>query len=132
MRHLNPSLNSGSYVLMKALHEHGAMTATELAATPAFVGVASKVSLILQTWIERGWVTFGEDKFALTTVGRKFFGGVEEVPPYVGQVATSSQINLMTRPPYKSPRRVVRADVPVWSVRAEGFGFKALSGAVAP
>jgi len=37
---------------------------------------------------------------------------------YVGQIAAPRQINMMTRPAYVPPKRVMRADAPDCSVRA--------------
>jgi hypothetical protein len=131
-----PSESTAAYKVAALLMRHGAMTIADIC-TKVDLGLGSmaKRRYAIERRVEAGWFQMDGDRVMLTEFAKAYMAGrvdmnaAEPAPKYVGQIATSSQINMLTRPPYKSPRRVVRADVPAWSVRAEGFGFKALSGA---
>jgi hypothetical protein len=53
---------------------------------------------------------------------------VVEEPKYEGVVAGPNTIQPMKAKPYVPPKRFMRVDVPDWSKRPEGFGFKTALG----
>lgn len=131
-----PSEHTVAYKIAACLKRNGPMTLAEVFAKVDFYdNRASRKRLVIDRRIESGWFQMEGDKLALTEfaatymVGRVDMTAAEPTPKFIGSMATGPQFNMLTRPPYKSPRRVVRADVPAWSVRPDGFGFKALSGA---
>lgn len=121
-----PAFKSGSYTMMHALHTHGPMTAHQVA--EHISGGKERVNVSLQAWIERGWVLFDKGVFSLTSKATNFFDGATESKKPVGGIpATGCTFNMLTRPPYKSPR-TYRREGPAWAQRPASFGFVTISG----
>lgn len=121
-----PAFNGAAYTLMKAMHGRKPMSTLQLIEAAEINATARQVSLTLQSWLERGWVLF-DGRWTLTPFAENYFGGGEEKPKFVGIPATSCTFNMLTRPPYKSPRTYRRED-PDWAKRPEGFGFVTIAG----
>lgn len=128
MRTKYPAFNGVAYTLMKALHGKRPMSTLQLIEASGVHTTAAKVSLTLQSWIEKGWV-LNDGYWSLTPFAQSYFGGGEDKPKFVGIPAAYCSFNVLTRPTYKPPRRFVREDVPAWSVRPAGFSVKSAMGA---
>jgi hypothetical protein len=122
-----PAFNGAAYTLMKAMHGRKPMSTLQLIEASGFIGASAKVALTLQSWIEKGWV-LNNGYWSLTPFAQNYFGGGEDKPKFVGIPATSCTFNMLTRPPYKSPR-TYRREGPEWAQRPSGFGFKSAMGA---
>lgn len=123
-----PAFNGAAYTLMKALHGKKPMTTLQLIEAAEFHGASAKVALTLQSWIEKGWVLFN-GCWSLTPFAQSYFGGGEDKPKFVGIPATGCTFNMLTRPPYKTPR-TYRREGPEWAQRPVGFGFVTIAGVV--
>lgn len=86
----------------------------------------------LQGAIRSGWLTVAQsghiDCSAVARAHYDKLAGIEEVK-YIGKVAAPREVfNAYERPPlrkaYMPNSRGIRSDIPTWSERPAGFGFK--------
>lgn len=119
-----PQRASAAYKAGEYLHKNGAQTEEELFAAVKFGTRPCDRARRLQDAIIDGWLTTTPSGLInLSDAARKYFEQAK--PRYVGKVAGPRQINLMDRPPYVPPKRMVRDDVPAWSIRAKPTFYKA-------
>jgi hypothetical protein len=113
-----PQRASAAYKAGEYLHKNGPQTEEELFAAVKFGTRPGDRARRLQDAIIDGWLTTTPNGLvALTDAARDHFAKPKS--RYVGKVALPRQIDVMNRPPYVPPKRVIRDDVPAWSVRAK-------------
>ncbi len=123
------------YQVGQYLHKHGPMTEHDL-----FAGMGVRISVTLQDdtvqrSLRSGWlVTAPGDKIDCSPTARDHFdreAGIVRVKP-MGEIAAPREINVFKQPPlsrkYMINSRGIRQDIPAWSVRPAGFGFKSIGG----
>lgn len=79
----------------------------------------------LKRAVSAGWLTRSEHgTLDITAEARELLATHDELEPppkLTGTVATSRMMNVYERPAYKPAKRIVRHDVPEWSIRPAGF-----------
>ena len=126
-----PTKNTAAYQIGVLLHTHGPMPLKAIFSMYAYKANDWSRRELLAKWIDNGWFEMQEDKYALTEMAFAYLEGAPaapESPKFVGIPATSCTFNMLTRPPYKSPR-TYRREGPEWAQRPAGFGFKSAMGA---
>jgi hypothetical protein len=109
---------SAAYKVGEYLHKNGPQTEEQLFAAVRFGTRQGDRARRLQDAIIDGWLTTTPSGLInLTDAARKHFEQAK--PPYVGKVAEPRSINMMERPAWVPPKRIVRDDVPAWSVRVK-------------
>ena len=117
------------------LHKHGPMFQQEL-----FAGMGVKLNVILQDgMVQRavlaGWLVLTtEGKIDCSAAASTYYdglAGIVKVKP-MGEIAAPRETNVFKQPPlsrrYMINSRGPRQDVPAWSQRPAGFGFKHIGG----
>lgn len=90
---------------------------------------------LIQRCLSSGWFTLAQnDLINCSEFARAHYDKLEGLvkPQYVGQIAVSRAATAYTQPPlsrkYIPNSRGIRQDVPEWSRRPAGFGFKSIGG----
>ena len=117
-----PPSSSAAYRAGSIIHHNGPQTRAALFAEVDFGRFASQQNTRLDNSIDSGWLKeLPDGRIDLSANTRDHYEGKipsPKKPAYVGQVAAPRSMDLMSRPDYKSPpKRVPRADEPVWSRR---------------
>jgi hypothetical protein len=111
-----PKKSSGSYKAARLIYDTGSKTDAELAGAIHF-GSPTNFKLSLDRAIKTGWLQrLLDGRIALTDFSIDFFD--TEPVKRKGQIAAPRIIDVMNRKPYSTPKRMVRDDVPKWSVRS--------------
>lgn len=117
-----PASHSAHYKAAQHLFQHGPMSERDLRTAISFGHRSSAAADNLQRAITKGWlVTTGDGLIKCSDLALDHFESKPQ-QKYVGKVAAPRQIDVMSRPTYQPPKRVIRADVPAWSVR-QGVTF---------
>ena len=127
-----PNKRTAAYEIAELLHRNGPMTIGAIASVIAFgSNYPSKRMALVQRRIDTGWFQMEGDKLALTPHAAAYMADmVESSEPkskFIGIPATGCTFNMLTRPPYKTPR-TYRREGPVWAQRPAGFGFVTIAG----
>jgi len=90
---------------------------------------------LIQRCLSSGWFALAEnDKIACSEFARAHYDKTEGIVKveYVGQIAVSREATAYKQPPlsrkYMLNSRGIRQDIPAWSHRPAGFGFKSIGG----
>ena len=90
---------------------------------------------VIQNCLRSGWFSLaGEDTYDISDFARAHYDQVAGVVKtvYVGQVAAPREATAYVQPPLSKRHMInsrgLRQDIPTWSVRPAGFGFKTAGG----
>lgn len=117
------------------LYKHGPCIEAELFLAVDFGRHQTDRAIALQSAIRGGWLIETErGKIACSQTALDYYdaqeGKTEEV--YVGQIAPAPVRNVFASPGlskrYQINSRGSRLDIPRWSQRPDGFGFKSIAG----
>jgi hypothetical protein len=122
---LRRSKTTAAYKAAALIFQEGPMMPADLFSQVDF-GVAADIrNGTLRRAVEAGWLELCPDGSITTTQAAHDLVATEAriEGKYIGQRATSRDINLMARPAYVPPRRMRRNDEPKWSERPDGFSL---------
>lgn len=126
-----PTKSTAAYQIGALLFQYGPMPLKDIFRMYAYKANDWSRRELMQKWIDNGWFERQDDKIALTEFAFAYMEGTPaapDKPKFVGIPATGCAFNMLTRPPYKSPR-TYRREGPEWAQRPAGFGFKSAIGA---
>jgi hypothetical protein len=118
-----PSPRGALYRASELIYQEGSKTESQLFSAIDFGHKPSVRAKALAEAIGDGWlIRLGDGRIALSTFAVDHFDEIPREPPpkFVGQVAAPRHVDLMNRKPYSPPKRMVRGDVPAWSLRTQG------------
>ena len=110
-----PKKSSAAYKVARLIYDTYPKTDAELN-TVLDLGNRRLIWLSIDAAIESGWLRRVLDRYELTGYARTYFD--TEPVKFAGQVAAPRIVNVMASKAYSPPKRMVRDDVPVWSVRS--------------
>lgn len=127
-----PTKGTVTYQVAELLFRNGPMTIGEIGVHVAFSSPhASKRLELLKRRIDSGWLAMEGEKISLTPCAAAYMADVvessEPKSKFIGIPATGCTFNMLTRPPYKTPR-TYRREGPAWAQRPAGFGFVTIAG----
>lgn len=114
-----PSPRSALYRASQLIYQEGSKTELELFSAVDFGSKPSVRANAIAAAVSNGWLQrLADGRIALSSFAVDHF---DEHPPatpkYLGIAAAPRHVDVMNRKPYMPPKRMVRADVPAWSVR---------------
>ncbi|WP_312547599.1 hypothetical protein [Massilia sp.] len=123
------------YTAGQYLHRHGPQTEAALfSALGDSVRPDGRADLI-QRCLSSGWLALtAGDLITCSEFARAHYDKAEGIVKveYVGQIAVSREATAYKQPPlsrkYLTNSRGIRQDIPAWSQRPAGFGFKSIGG----
>ncbi|MFC3457223.1 hypothetical protein [Massilia haematophila] len=123
------------YTAGQYMYRHGPQTEDALfKAMGDSVPAAGRGDLI-QRCLSSGWFALANnDMITCSEFARAHYDKAEGIVKveYVGQIAVSREATAYKQPPlsrkYMINSRGIRQDIPAWSVRPAGFGFKSIGG----
>lgn len=123
------------YLAGEYLYKYGSCTEAELFLAVNFGKSQYEREVALQGAIRGGWLMETErGKIACSPTATDYYDEQSDKPKeeYVGQIAPAPQRNVFASPglskKYQINSRGTRVDIPAWSNRPEGFGFKSIAG----
>ena len=130
-----PSKDTFPYTAGFYMYRHGAQVEAALfQALGDSVRPHGRADLI-QRCLSSGWFALGEsDTITCSEFARAHYNKIEGVAKveYAGQIAVSREATAYKQPPlsrkYMPNSRGIRQDIPTWSQRPPGFGFKNIGG----
>lgn len=126
----SPAPKTTAYQIAELLKRNGPMTPTAIFSVIEYSGKAWSRRELLQKWIDNGWFEKRDQEIALTEFAFTYLDGAPVKPlkaEPIGIPATGCTFNMLTRPPYKTPR-TYRREGPAWAQRPAGFGFVTIAG----
>lgn len=128
-RHTFPD-TAGQY-----LYRHGPQTEAALFAAMGNSVKSYGRSDLIQRCLSSGWFALTDGgMIACSEFARAHYDKAEGIVKveYVGQIAVSREATAYKQPPlsrkYMPNSRGIRQDIPAWSQRPAGFGFKSIGG----
>jgi hypothetical protein len=128
-----PSILSAIYSAAVHIKQVGPLTADHLFLAVDF-GTGSDARKKLSYAFEINWLRQTPDgKIELTESSTQHFAPTKQKVPYVGQKAAPAYRGNVFAGEGLSKKHIpnsrgTRSDIPAWSQRPEGFGFKSISG----
>jgi hypothetical protein len=125
----SPNRKTAVHTIAEHIYEiGGGLTITDAMKVAGYKGGITQFVLLIEKWDRRKWLHLFDDVITLGRVAQRYFSESEPDAEPQGEKVGGSQINLMTRKPYSTPKRVLRQDIPEWSRRPEGFSYITASG----
>jgi len=117
------------------LYKHGPMIERRLFEMMGDTVRADGRDKLIHRCLRDGWFKVSDDgRLDCSEFARAHYDKLAGIAPveYIGQIAAPREANAYDRPPlrkaYMLNSRGSRSDIPAWSVRPAGFGFKNIAG----